>query len=359
MEIRRDPVRLAFALLGPVILMITFGYGISFDVENLSYAVLDRDRSPQSRAYLENFSGSRYFSERAPLSDHAELEQRLRSGELKLAIEIPPQFGRHLKRGRQTEVGVWIDGASPLRADTSRGYVEGVHLQYLDELRRLDPRRHSPPVADIEVRYRYNQAFKSVYAMVPGVTMLLLIFIPAMMTAVGVAREKEMGSITNLYATPVTGTEFLLGKQLPYAGVAFLNFISLVLLAVFMFEVPVKGSLAALAIGAALYVFASTGFGLLVSSFVQTQVAGIFAAGILTMLPVVQFSGFLNPVSSLSGGARVMGYLFPSTYFQKVSLGAFTKALGIQDLMHNFLALALFAVVYLLLGRMLLRTQES
>jgi ribosome-dependent ATPase len=358
MEIRRDPVRLAFALLGPVILMITFGYGISFDVENLSYAVLDRDRSPQSRAYLENFSGSRYFSERAPLSDHAELEQRLRSGELKLAIEIPPQFGRHLKRDRPTEVGVWIDGASPLRADTSRGYIEGVHLQYLDKLRRQDTRGRSPPVADIEVRYRYNQAFKSVYAMVPGVTMLLLIFIPAMMTAVGVAREKEMGSITNLYATPVTGTEFLLGKQLPYAGVAFLNFISLVLLAVFMFEVPVKGSLAALSIGAALYVLASTGFGLLVSSFVQTQVAGIFAAGILTMLPVVQFSGFLNPVSSLSGGARVMGYLFPSTYFQKVSLGAFTKALGIDDLMHNFLALGTFVIIYLLLGRLLLRTQE-
>ncbi len=359
MEIRRDPVRLAFALLGPVILMITFGYGISFDVENLSYAVLDRDRSPQSRAYLENFAGSRYFSERSPLSDHAELEQRLRSGELKLAIEIPPRFGRDLKRGRQTEVGVWIDGASPFRADTSRGYIEGVHQQYLDKLRRLDPRGQSPPIADIEVRYRYNQAFKSVYAIVPGVTMLLLIFIPAMMTAVGVAREKEMGSITNLYATPVTGTEFLLGKQLPYAAIAFLNFISLVLLAMFMFQVPVKGSLAALSIGAALYVFASTGFGLLVSSFVKTQVAGIFAAGILTMLPVVQFSGFLNPVSSLSGGARVMGYLFPSTYFQQVSLGAFTKALGIHDLMHNFLALAMFVVIYLLLGRMLLRTQES
>ncbi|MCG3201755.1 MAG: Ribosome-associated ATPase [Gammaproteobacteria bacterium] len=358
-EIRRDPVRLAFALLGPIILMLTFGYGISFDVENLTYAVLDRDRSPQSRAYLENFSGSRYFSERPPLSDHAELERRLRSGKLKLAIEIPPRFGRDLKRGRPTEVGVWIDGASPLRAETSRGYVEGVHLRYLDGLRRLSPRGHSPPVADIEVRYRYNQAFKSVYAMVPGVTMLLLIFIPAMMTAVGVAREKEMGSITNLYATPVTGTEFLLGKQLPYAGIAFLNYVTLVLLAVLVFEVPVKGSLAALSIGAALYVFASTGFGLLVSSFVQTQVAGIFAAGILTMLPVVQFSGFFNPVSSLSGGARVMGYLFPSTYFQKISLGAFTKALGIHDLMHNFLALALFAVVYLLLGRMLLRTQES
>ncbi len=358
MEIRRDPVRLAFALLGPLILMMAFGYGISFDVEDLSYAVLDRDRSPQSRAYLENFAGSRYFSERAPVSNHAELEQRLRSGELKLAIEIPPQFGRHLKRGRPTEVGVWIDGASPMRADTSRGYIEGVHLQYLDKLRRLDPKAHSPPVADIEVRYRYNQAFKSVYAMVPGVTMLLLIFIPAMMTAVGVAREKEMGSITNLYATPVTGTEFLLGKQLPYAGIAFLNFISLILLAVLVFEVPVKGSLAALSIGAALYVFASTGFGLLVSSFVQTQVAGIFAAGILTMLPVVQFSGLLIPVSSLSGGARAMGHLFPSTYFQKVSLGAFTKALGIQDLMHNFLALALFVFMYLLLGRMLLRTQE-
>jgi len=360
MELRRDPIRLAFALLGPILLMITCGYGISFDVEHLSYAVLDRDHSPESRAYLEQFAGSRYFREQPPMAHYTEMEHRLRSGTLKIAIEIPPDFGRDLQRGRQPEVGVWLDGAMPFRAETSRGYVEGVHQAYIAELARREGGQEPPGLpADIAVRFRYNQAFKSVFAIVPGVIMLMLVLIPAMMTAVGVVREKEMGSITNLYATPVTGLEFLLGKQFPYAVLAFASFASLVLLGLGLFQVPVKGSLAALIVGAALYVAATTGFGLLLSTFVKTQVAAIFAAGILTTLPAMQFSGFLTPIAALSGSAKVMGQVFPSTYFQQISLGAFTKALGFADLTLHMVALGALVIGYLLVTLALLKTQES
>jgi len=360
MELRRDPIRLAFALLGPILLMITCGYGISFDVEHLSYAVLDRDQSPESRTYLEQFAGSRYFREQPPIAHYAEMERRLRSGSLQIAIEIPPDFGRDLKRGRQPEVGIWLDGAMPFRAETSRGYVEGVHQAYIADLARRASGQEPPALpADIAVRFRYNQAFKSVVAIVPGVIMLMLGLIPSMMTAVGVVREKEMGSITNLYATPVTGLEFLLGKQLPYAVLAFVSFASLLLLGLGLFQVPVKGSLAALMVGAALYGVATTGFGLLLSTFVKTQVAAIFAAGILTTLPAMQFSGFLTPISSLSGSARVMGQVFPSTYFQQISLGAFTKALHFADLTMPLVALAALVVGYLLVTLARLKTQEG
>ncbi|MGD8616736.1 MAG: ribosome-associated ATPase/putative transporter RbbA, partial [Gammaproteobacteria bacterium] len=328
MELMRDPIRLAFALLGPLVLMIVFGYGISFDVENLAYAVLDRDRSPQSRRYLENFAGSRYFQPRPKLRDHADLERRLRSGELAFAIEIPTDFGRDLMRHRRPQVGVWLDGAIPFRAETSRGYVQGVQAQYLQRLERENLSAPTPAApVDIETRFRYNQNFKSVYAMVPGVIMLLLMLIPSMMTAVGVVREKELGSITNLYATPVTRLEFLVGKQLPYIAVAMVSFVSLLGLALLLFRVPVEGSLGALTVGALLYVVASTGFGLLVSSFVRTQIAAIFAAAILSIMPTISFSGFLSPISSLSGGGRLVGYGFPTSYFQKISVGTFTKAL--------------------------------
>ena len=187
-------------------------------MENLSYAVLDHDRSPESREYLDEFARSRYFREQP--ADHRLRRHgaaRLRSGELKFAIEVPPGFGRDLRRRRRQEVGLWLDGAMPFRADTSRGYVEGAHQVYLNALTRTDPGRwgQRPPV-DLAVRYRYNQAFKSINAMVPGVIMLLLMMIPTMMTAVGVVREKEVGSIVNLYVTPVTRLEFLLGKQ-PYS----------------------------------------------------------------------------------------------------------------------------------------------
>ncbi len=361
MEVRRDPVRLAFALLGPLLLMIVFGYGISFDVENLSYAALDHDRTPESRAYLENFAGSRYFRQQSPLLDYAAVERRLNSGSLKFAIEIPPQFGKDLKRGRAPEVGVWVDGANPFRAEVSRGYVEGVHQAYLAELARHDPAPASATSvpATIEVRFRYNQNFKSVYAMVPGTIMMLLGLIPAMMTALAVVREKELGSITNLYVTPLTRIEFLLGKQLPYILIAFVNFLCMVGLALLLFRVPIKGGYGALALGAFLYVAGTTAFGLLISTFVRTQIAAIFASAILTTMPAIQFSGLLVPVSSLSRDARVIGAVFPSTYFHHVSVGAFTKGLGFAELRADYVALTVLIAVFLLLTLALLRKQES
>ncbi len=360
MEIRRDPIRLAFALLGPIILMLVFGYGISFDVEELRYASLDRDNTTASRTYLERYSGSRYFKQQPLITNYDELEKRLRSGQLTLAIEIPPDFGKDIKRGQQPEVGVWLDGANPFRAETTRGYVNGIHVNYLTDLTRREIGQDiklSP--IKIETRFRYNQDFKSVFAMVPGTIMLLLILIPSMMTAVGVVREKELGSINNLYVTPVKKIEFLLGKQFPYIVVAMISFVTLVIIALILFQVPIKGSVTALIFGAILCVSASTAFGLLVSTFVKTQIAAIFAAAILSIMPTIQFSGYLSPVSSLSGGAKVMGYIFPSTYFQKISVGTFTKALGFNDLYTNYIALLILVIAFIFLSWLLLKDQDA
>jgi ribosome-dependent ATPase len=360
MEIKRDPIRLAFALFGPILLMIVFGYGITFDVENLPYAVLDRNQTPESRSYLENFSGSRYFEERPPLYSYEELEQRLRSGELRVALEIPADFGKDLKRGSRPEVGVWLDGAMPFRAETSRGYVEGIHQRYLEEQSQRNLGEvPTIPFADIETRFRYNQDFKSVFAMVPGTIMILLVFIPAMMTSLGVVREKELGSITNFYATPVTKLEFLLGKQAPYVLLAMVNFGTLVLLAVSLFKVPVKGSFAALVLGALFYVVATTGFGIMFSTFVKTQIAAIFATAIVTVTPAINFSGYLSPVSSLSGEAKAIGLMFPYGYFQLISMGTFTKALNLSDLIMNYFALFAIIIAYMTISLLLLKAQES
>jgi ABC-type multidrug transport system ATPase subunit/ABC-type multidrug transport system permease subunit len=359
LEIRRDPIRLAFAVLGPVLLMVVFGFGITFDIERLAYATLDRDRSPESRLYLEGFSSSRYFEEHAALADDADIEGRMRSGELRLAIEIPPGFGRDLRGGRAPEVAVWLDGAFPFRAETSRGYAEGVHQAFVEELGRRTGRTAAIPPADIQARFRYNQDFRSIFAVIPGVLMMLLVFIPAIMSALGVVREKELGSIINLYVTPVTGLEFLLGKQLPYVGVALINFATLLLMALFVFGVPVKGSFAALALGAVLYCIATTGLGLLVSSFLKTQIAAIFAAAIVTTVPAIQYSGFMMPVSSMSPDAQAIGRIFPSTYFQQISVGAFTKALDFAELGGEFFALVLISIAIIALARAGLRTQQA
>ncbi|TKB09261.1 ribosome-associated ATPase/putative transporter RbbA [Desulforhopalus sp. IMCC35007] len=359
LEIWRDPIRLTFALLGTVILMFIMGYGITMDVEDVSFAVLDRDQTPESRDYIENISGSRYFLERAPIADDAELDRRMRSAELSLVLELPAGYGRDLRQGRAPEVGAWVDGAMPFRAETIAGYVQSMHYVYLQDLMLRQYGLSQTALASIVVRYRYNQDFKSLYAMVPAVIPLLLIFIPAILMALGVVREKELGSITNLYATPVTKLEFLIGKQLPYIGVSMISYLGLVLLAVFVFGVPLKGSFAALTVAALLYVTVTTGLGLLMSAFTSTQIAALAVTAIVTLLAAVNFSGMTHPVSSMTGIGVVIGKFFPTTYFLIICRGVFTKALGFTQLYQYFFALAAFIPVLTILSLVFLKKQEK
>jgi len=192
---------------------------------------------------------------------------------------------------------------------------------------------------------------------VPGVLALVLVLVPTMLMAVAVVREKELGSITNFHATPVRRIEFLLGKQVPYVAVSFVSFFSLVAVAIAVFGVPLKGSFAALAFGALLYVWVTTGLGLLVSAFTRTQIAAIVVATILTTLPTVQFSGLIAPVSSLTGAAAVMGRGFPASWFNQIAVGVFTKALGAADLWHAYAALAAFGTAFTTASLLLLRKQ--
>ena len=357
-ELLRDPIRMAFAFIGSALLMLILGYGITLDVEDLSFAVLDRDQTPQSRDYIAAVSGSRYFLQQPELQNIQELEQRMRSGELSLAIEIPPGFGKDLKRGRPTEMAVWVDGAMPFRGETILGYVEGMHISYLTELaQRTLGVVPTLTLVTLEDRYRYNQDFRSLDAMVPAVIPILLIFIPAILMALGIVREKELGSITNLYVTPVTRVEFLLGKQLPYIAFSMISYVSLVLLAVYVFDVAIKGSLLTLTFGALLFVTATTALGQVMSTFASTQIAALAATAILTILPTVQFSGLTEPVSSLSGAGALIGPVWPATWFLQISRGVFTKGLSLADMQGAFLALAAFVPVLTVMAVALLRKQ--
>lgn len=359
-EILRDRVRLGFALLAPALLLLILGYGISLDVEHVTYAALDQDDSPESRSYLENFRGSRYFDEhRHPFHDQTDEERRLQRGEMRLAIEIPPRFGRDLRSGRRPEIAAWVDASNSFYADTIRDYAVAVNQIFVDDFLEYDLRQQPQKApADIQARLRYNQDFKSIFALLPGDIMLLLIWIPSMLTALGIVREKELGSITNFYATPTTRLEFLWGKQAPYVIIALVQFGSLLALAVWLFGVPVKGSMTALVLGAFLYVTAATSFGLLLSVFLRTQIAAILAAGIITNLPASQFSGWLTPISSLGQSGRLFGRAFPSASFQQISLGAFTKARDLPSLVPDLAMLGCFIAVYLVVSIALLQKQE-
>ena len=359
LELRRDPIRASIALFGTLFLMVTFGYGISMDVENLRFAVLDRDQTLLSQNYALDLGGSRYFIAEPPIADYDELDRRMRSGELSLALEIPPNFARDLERGDKVKIGAWIDGAMPSRAENVLGYVQAMHQGWLLEQARRHSTGHIPAgLMSIETRFRYNPDVRSLPAIVPAVIPMLLMLISAMLSALSVVREKELGSILNLYVTPVTKLEFLLGKQLPYIALGMVNFFLVCALAVFAFGVPLKGSFLLLTVAALLFVTAATGIGLLISAFTRSQIAAIFATSIFTIIPAKQFSGMIDPVSSLEGGARFVGEIFPATHFVTICRGVFSKALGFADLGSALLPLALSIPVIVALSVLLLKKQE-
>lgn len=360
LELRRDPVRSTLALLGTVILMFIMGYGISMDVEDLRFAVLDRDQTLSSQGWSQNLAGSRYFIEQAPLHSYDELDRRMRDGELAVAIEIPPNFGRDIARGTPVQIGVWVDGAMPNRAETVRGYVQAMHLAWLQEMagRQSSPKRDTSLIS-IETRYRYNPDVKSLPAIVPAVIPLLLMMIPAMLSALSVVREKELGSIINLYVTPTTRSEFLLGKQLPYIVLGMFNFFLLCALSVFVFGVAHKGSFLTLTLAALLYVTIATGLGLLISTFMKSQIAAIFGTAIITLIPATQFSGMIDPVASLEGPGRWIGQIYPTSHFLTIARGTFSKALNISDLWGSFIPLLIAVPLVLGLSVLLLKKQEG
>lgn len=358
-EVLRDPIRLVFAFFGTVLLMFLFAYGISMDVEDMRFAVYDQDRSPESRAYLRTFESSPYFLETEPVNSQESLLRRLRAGDVTLVLNIPPDFGRAQRQGRDVQVSAWIDGANTQRASTIEGYVLGGHGSFVVQAAQ-DVRMGAAPASLLSVNtlFRYNPTNDSIFAIAPAVPAMLLLMLPAVLMAISVAREREIGTITNFQVTPTRRSEFLFGKMLPYLGIGFINYLIMTALAVFVFNVPLKGSFAMLSLGALAYVMASTSYGLLISGFAKTQVTAVFATMVIAMMPTVIFSGMIQPIETLEGGARLIGTLWPTGYYMQMSVGAFTKGLGAAELAPNLPMIAVFVPVFALPALLLLRKQE-
>jgi len=360
-QILRDPVRLWFAFFGSALLMLVFGFGITTDVENIRYATFDQDRSPESRAYIEQFKGAqRYFKALDPVTSADEALRRLQSDDVSMVLEVPPNFGRDLRRGAAPEVLANVDGANTFRGETIGQYVQGVQKTMLTDpgtnLPTASPQKYT---AKIENRFMYNPTFESVYSIVPSVPALLLMMIPAILMTVSIVREKELGSMINFYVTPTGKLEYLVGKQIPYVVIGLINFLILAAMTVFLFGVPVKGSFLMLFACTLLYVTATTGIGMMTSTFTSSQVAAVFVTAILTMVPTIQFSGLLQPVSTLEGNARLVGELWPATYYMHSSLGVYTKGLSPALMVGDLVFLAACIPVFLAISFIGLKKQEK
>ncbi|TIC86979.1 ABC transporter permease [Crenobacter intestini] len=352
-EIVRDRLFFALAFVVPALLMVLFGYGLSFDVENVPFALIDHDRSVQSRDYGYRFIGSRYFDFKGYAADEADAYDLIAGGEVRAVLVIPPGFGRDLAQGRPARVQTLIDGTFPNRALTIRGYVSAINAERsLDSAANYLAARSGTPYADVrarlqpvslEVRYLFNEAVLSIWSLAPKLIMLILMISPPFLTALGVVREKENGSIFNIYASDISRGEFLLGKLAPYVAISCVNSLLLWLMAVGLYRVPFKGDFAFFALASMVYVACTTGIGLVVSVLVRTQIAAMIVTMVITLIPAVLYSGLIIPVASLSDAASFVAHAMPAMYYADIVAGCFLKGAGGAELWRPLLVLALYA----------------
>ncbi|OPX19974.1 MAG: hypothetical protein BZ151_06570 [Desulfobacca sp. 4484_104] len=348
-EIYRDKIYLAMALVVPLILMILFGLGLTLDVKNIPTAVLDQNRSPQSREYVARVTRSRYFTLENYLTDVSPIDQKLTEGKIRLGLIIPPNFDRTLALGQASEVQALIDGAFPDRAATIRSYLEAINLDFNQELasRWGMATGQTVPYIEVETRAWFNSDLESKNFIVPGLLVTNLFFFPALLASIAVVREKESGSIFNIYCSPIRRWEYVTGKLLPYWGIGLINYVMIYLLSDFLFDVPFRGSFLFLTLAATIYLGTSTSLGLLMSILFKTQVAAMLITTVATMIPAFIYSGFFIAVNSMGPEAQFMAYILPATYFMELVRGVYLKGLGLQVYWPNLLVLLLFAAGFL------------
>lgn len=369
LEIVRDRVFFSLAFVVPVVMMILLGYGLSLDVENIPFTIVDHDKTPTSRDYAYRFIGSRYFDFLGYTADERDLDRLLSDNSARAAIIIPPDFEKNLSSGRPAPVQTLIDGTFPFRAQTTKGYVIAINsaasmdfmasrISAVKGISRERAERILKPLA-LETRYLYNQSLKSVWSIAPKLIMLILMVSPPFLTALGVVREKETGSIYNIYVSTVSRAEFLIGKLFPYMAISAVNSLILFIFATELFGAPFKGSLAVFFASTIVYVVCTTGIGLLASVFVRTQTAAMIVTSVITLVPAVLYSGILIPVSSLERSAQIVAHLLPAMYYTNIVTACFMKGAGLEYFWKDVAVLSLYALTLLFLGYVFFRKRTK
>jgi ABC-2 type transport system permease protein len=368
-EIVRDRVFFSLSFIVPVAMMLLLGYGLSLDVENIPFAVVDYDRSALSRDYAYRFIGSRYFSFKGYVSEERALARLLTGNKIRAAIIIPEKFQERLLSERSARVQTLIDGTFPSRTMITKGYVIAINSAASQELLAgYLARKGGMPLKEaqqllqpvnVEVRFLYNQSVKSIWSIAPKLIMVILMVSPPFLTALGVVREKESGSIYNIYASTVSRGEFLIGKITPYIAISTFNSLVLWVLATQLFGAPFKGNFLFYLVSTFLYLICTTGIGLLVSVLVRTQIAAMMVTSIVTLMPAVLYSGVLIPITSLTKTAQMMAHCLPAMYYTNIVVGCFLKGVGLKVLWLDTLVLVLYATVLFTLGYSLFHKRPS
>ena len=335
-EIARDPVTLGVAIVMPLVMLFLFGYAISLDVKNVPLGVWNEDGSPQSRALVDAFVESGYFTLVRTFDGERALGASLKRGEVRLALVVPPRFGERLAREAPEPVQVIVDGTFSNTAQIVAEYADAIVAQALTP-------HHS--LVSPQVRIWYNPELRSANYVVPGLFGVILLAFPPLLTALAVVREKESGSIQQIFASPLTASEFIAGKLVPYGLIAFLQGMLVMGLGLAWFAVPFRGDLALLIAVSLIYVFCTVGLGLLVSTVTRSQVVAMLVSMVLTLMPSFLFSGFLFPLFTMPYVLQVYASAIPAKYFVELSRGIVMKGAGFEGVVLNVLVLIAYTLV--------------
>lgn len=346
-ELRRDPVTLWIAAFVPVMLLVVFGYGIRLDVKDVPLAVMDRDRTPESAELVDALVNTGDFVVRATPRSEAELERLLDRGTVRVAVRIPDGFGADLGSGRTATVQTIIDGSYSATATILRAEVEAATRAF--GLERSGLATEAPAAlagtARAEPRVWYNPELRSEPFIVSGLFAVILMALPPLLTVLAVVREKESGSVQQIYVSPLRPWEFVAGKMLAYFVIAFLELATIIALGLWWFDLPFRGSPLLLLGASVLFALCTVGIGLLVSTVTRSQVVAVLIALIVTVMPSFLFSGFMFPISSMPVPVQWYTRIFPAQYFVEVSRGLFLKGTGMAELGGELAILAGFTVL--------------
>ncbi|MPM90820.1 Ribosome-associated ATPase [bioreactor metagenome] len=348
-ELLRDPLYLGLALVVPMMIIIIMGEGMTLDVKNIPVAFYDRDRSAASREYVSSFTNSEYFKLFGMLDREGQAEELMARGKIRLCIEIPENFSERLAGNKPVSVRVAVDGSFPSRSEVITGYVGAINQQtnnlLLSRYKSVYGQNVSLPSTELIAISWYNPTLESKNFLVPGLISTILMFYPSLLAALVVVREKEVGTIYNLYCSPVKGWEVVIGKAVPYIAISFVAYLLIFLLSVLFFEVRFTGSFFALTVSALLFLTCTVGYGLLISIIASSQLAAMFITILTTMLPSFFYSGFLAPVTSQSALGQFISAFLPSTYFMYIVRGIYLKGASFAIIWPDLLALLIYAVI--------------
>lgn len=344
-HILRDRRTLLILFGMPVTQVLLFGFVLSTEIRDASIAILDHSKDAESIALTNKLLSSGYFRLGKNLDSPDELDAAFRTGRIKMAFVFPPDFA-----SQQSSLQLIGDASDPNTATTLINYANAIIADYQQEKAKNESVNHNSYLITTETRMRYNPEQKGVFNFVPGVMTLILMLVSAMMTSITIAREKELGTMEVLLVSPLRPIQIILGKTAPYLVLTLLNAAVIVLLGLFVFGMPMRGSVLLLAGECVLYMFVALSLGIFISTRAKDQMSAMFMSALGLMMPTMLLSGFIFPRESMPQALQVIGNVIPATHFNPIVKGVMIKGVGLESLWKHTLVLGGMAVFFLLLS---------